>query len=100
MQIFKKYRQSIIVCCVFFHILIKFKPIITNFKTDCSKKNTVEPAMSIYTWATEKVTIQDSLSVNTPLVHSHSDNFVCLYTIGHMNKPLGSMHECKRGTSP
>ena len=31
----------------------------------------------------------DSLSVTTPLVHSHTDNFTCLFTIGDMNNPSG-----------
>ena len=38
----------------------------------------------------------DSLSVRTPLVHSHTDNFACIFTIDDMNNALGSMYECKR----
>ena len=55
-------------------------------------------------WGFEKIKqfkpYGDSLSVTTSLVRSHTENCACLFTIGDMNKPLGSMHGCKRGTSP
>ena len=35
-------------------------------------------------------------SVTTTLVRSRTDNFACLFTIGDVNNPLGSMHGCRR----